>query len=295
MADSADIKREEGREALLERVYSPESALSDPARLIREMWRDLRDSRELAWRLFVRDLKGQYRQSVLGYLWVFFPPLVTTVTFVFLNSQDIISLRETPIVYPAFVMISTLLWQNFVDALNSPLKKVSANRAMLVKINLPHEALILAGLGEVLFNFSIRLVLLLPVFVIYQIPVSSSLLLFPLGVAGLTLFGLLIGIILTPFGILFNDVERGLVMITGFWMLLTPVVYPQSTEGVAGFLTRWNPVSPVLITTRDWLTGLPPVHLQGFLLVSLFSIVFLLFGWIFYRVSLPHLISRLGM
>ena len=38
------------------RIYSPQSALRDPQRLVREMGRDLYASRELAWRLFVRDL-----------------------------------------------------------------------------------------------------------------------------------------------------------------------------------------------------------------------------------------------
>ena len=41
----------------------------------REHVRNLVNSRELAWRLFVRDTSAQYRQSVLGYLWVFIPPL----------------------------------------------------------------------------------------------------------------------------------------------------------------------------------------------------------------------------
>src|SRR5436190_8244377 len=72
-------------------VYTPESPLRRPARMVREMFRDLLASRELAWRLFVRDISAQYRQSILGLFWAFIPPLVAALPFVFLNSQGIIA------------------------------------------------------------------------------------------------------------------------------------------------------------------------------------------------------------
>jgi hypothetical protein len=48
-------------------VYTPESKLKHPVRLAREVGRDLLASRELAWRLMVRDISAQYRQSFLGF------------------------------------------------------------------------------------------------------------------------------------------------------------------------------------------------------------------------------------
>ena len=37
---------------------------------------DLLASRELAWRLIVRNFSAQYRQSALGYVWAGFPKWV---------------------------------------------------------------------------------------------------------------------------------------------------------------------------------------------------------------------------
>ena len=65
-------------------VYTPESQLRRPGVLLRSMWRDLKASRELAWRLFVRDTSARYRQSLLGVLWAFVPPIVTGVVFIVL-------------------------------------------------------------------------------------------------------------------------------------------------------------------------------------------------------------------
>ena len=60
------------------RTYTPESPLAHPAKLWREMTQDLWAGRELAWRLAVRDISAQYRQSVLGVLWALINPLMTT-------------------------------------------------------------------------------------------------------------------------------------------------------------------------------------------------------------------------
>ncbi len=275
-------------------VYTPESPLRHPGKLARDMVGDLLASRELAWRLFIRDISALYRQSILGYVWAFLPPLVTTLTFIYLSSQNIVSAGETGIPYPAYVMIGTVLWQVFLDALNSPLKAITSSRAMLAKVNFPREALVLSGLGEVSFNFLVRALLLVPVFFYYRIPLGPSVLLMPLGIFALMLLGLAFGMLLAPIGILYNDIGRAVLLIGGFWMLLTPVVYQMPTRGLGAVLARLNPVTPLLQTCRDWLIAQPAAHLGGFVCVFSGAATCLLFGWLLYRLSMPILIERMG-
>lgn len=281
-------------DALPEVIYTPESLLRHPIKLARSMAHDLWASRELAWRLFVRNISAQYRQSLLGYLWAFLPPIFTTLIFVFLNSQKILNIGETSIPYPAYVMMGTLLWQGFVDALNSPIKLVTSSKSMLVKINFPRESLILAGVGEVLFNFTIRLVLMLIVFIWFRIAVTPMILLAPFGILALMALGLMIGILLTPIGILYKDIEKGLLIITRMWFFLTPVVYPPPTKWPASLLAKVNPVSPLLITTRDLLTTGKVSSLGGFWLIIGITLFLMLLGWVLYRLAMPHLIARIG-
>lgn len=255
---------------------------------------DLRASRELAWRLFVRDITAQYRQTVLGYLWAFLPPIATSLTFVFLNSQNILSITETTLPYPAFVLIGTTLWQTFVDAINSPLKLVQSSKAMLAKINFPREALILAGLGEVFFNFAVRSVMLVAVVLWYRLPITSTIAFVPFGVICLVALGLTFGILLTPLGMLYQDIGRGLTLIVGFWMLLTPVVYPPPKTWPAAVLSKWNPVSPVISAIREWLAGAALTDASAFIFVTAATFTMLCFGWLLYRVSMPHLVERMG-
>jgi len=275
-------------------IYAPSSQLRHPLKLLINMWRDLKASKELAWRLFVRNISAMYRQTMFGYVWAFLPPVFTTLTFVFLNSQKIFSVGKTDIPYPAYVMIGTLLWQGFVDSINSPLRVVNQSKSFMAKINFPREALILAGIGEVLFNFSIRLVLLIAVFVLYKISLPSAAFLAPLGIISLMALGLMLGVLLVPIGVLYKDIEKGLPLITAMWMLLTPVVYPPPSSWPASLLSSINPVSPLLVTTREMLTNGSFSQMTGFLIVVATTVVMLFVGWILYRLALPHLIERIS-
>jgi lipopolysaccharide transport system permease protein len=279
---------------LKETIYSPDSELLSFGKLLRNMWSDLLASRELAWRLLVRNISAQYRQSLLGYAWAFIPPLFTSMIWIFLNSQRILGITDTGMPYPVFVIIGIVLWQTFTEALNSPMRMVSQSKAMLSKINFPREALILTGIGQTLFNFAIRALLLVLVLVWYQVPLHSSLLLAPLGVIALIGLGTMIGLLLTPLGMLYQDVGRALGYVTQAMFFLTPIVYPVPKATWAATLIKLNPVTPLLQTTRDWLTGGQASQLYGFTWVCGISLVLLFAGWVLYRIAMPHLISRMS-
>ena len=276
------------------RYYSPQPLLSRPGAMIREMLGDLWRGRELAWRLFLRDVSAQYRQSYLGYLWAFFPPLISSLTFVFLSSQGLFSTGKTVLPYAAFAMIGTLLWQVFVDALNAPVNALIQAKSMLAKINFPREAIVVAGIAMVLFNFLVRLVLLVGVLLCFHVKPDEGLLFFPIAILGLILCGIACGLAVAPIGALYGDIGRAIPLITSFWMLLTPVVYPARTSGLAGYLATWNPVSPLIMVARHSLTGEPLGGLAPFCYVFFASLLVLLAGWIGFRVAMPHLIARMG-
>lgn len=279
---------------LSETVYSPESKLIDPRKLLLEMFADLISSRYLAWRLFVRNLSAQYRQTALGYLWLFLPPIATTITWVFLNSQKVLSVGATDIPYPVFVLTGTLLWQGFVDALQAPGMRFQESKAMLVKIHFPHEALLLAALGGVLFNFLVRLILLAIVFFWYEVPLSATQFLAPLGIFAFLALGFMVGVVLLPMAMLYGDIQRLLLLITPIWFFLTPVVYPAPTAWPSSLLSQLNPASPLLVTTRQWLTGGETTHLPAFVIVTALTIGLSFLGWMIYRMAMPHLIERIG-
>lgn len=281
-------------ENLTVRIYSPEPLLGHPVTLVKNIARDLLAGRELAWRLFVRDLSAQYRQTYFGYVWAFLPPLVASFTFIFLNSQGIVNIDTGGIPYPAFAMMGTLLWQVFVDAILCAPNALNGAKPMLAKINFPREAILMGGLYMVGFNFLIRLILVAGVMVFWKIMPSSTILFFPVAMAGLLTAGFCIGLALTPIAGFYGDVSRVIPLVTGFWMLLTPVVYPARTEGLAGVLATWNPVSPLIVSARESLTGQDLSLIIPFAIVTAFSLIATFVGLIGFRIAMPHLIARMG-
>jgi lipopolysaccharide transport system permease protein len=277
---------------MIETIYSSESQLRSPRRFLRETLRDLRASREVAWRLFLRNLRSQYRQSVLGYLWILLPPIATMVLWVYLNWTKTVSIGQTDIAYPIYVLAGTLLWQVFVDALTCPLSQLGASRNLITKVRLPHEAILLSGLGILLFNFFVRSLVLAVGLLLYHCPLTWGLLLAPFGIVILILLGMAIGLMLAPVGLLYQDISMGLTMILGFAFFITPIVYPVPAKWPASLLSTLNPVTPLLDTTRDWIALGPVFPSAGFFAVTVGTFVLFLLAWLMYRLAIPHFISR---
>lgn len=275
-------------------VYTPDSLLSSPTNMMREMVRDLAASRQLAWRLMLRDLSAQYRQAFLGFLWAIILPLANTVIWIFLSRSGVVNLSDTPLPYPIYVFTGTMLWAILMDALNAPLQVVTASKSMLAKINFPREALVISGIYQTTVNALIKVALVMVVLLVMGLNPGWSILLFPIALFSLILVGTLIGLALTPIGLLYSDVGKAIPLLMQFLMYLSPVVFAMPKEGLPAILFQVNPLTPLILTARDWLTGLTPEYLGYFVIVNVITIMLLFVFWIVFRLAMPILIERMG-
>ncbi len=274
---------------MTETVYTSEPELRHPGRFLASAKEDLRHTAAVAWHLFRRNLQVHYRRSWLGYAWLLLPSIGTTLVWVYIHSRRIVVIAPTEIPYPVHVLAGMALWQTFVDALNAPLQQFRAGRQLVTRSRVPLEALVLAGVLEAFLNCAARLLVLAALLFAYDVPAGWSVLLAPLGIAALAVLGLAFGVVLAPLGLLYDDVGRAVVVMTGLWFFLTPVVYPAAQDGIL----RFNPVTPLLDTTRAWLTSSTPAA-GGFVLVTASATALLIAGWAFLRLARPHVVERLG-
>lgn len=274
---------------MTETVYNAERELRDPGRFLGSAKDDLRHTAAVAWHLFRRNVQVRYRRTWLSYAWLLLPIIGTTLVWVYIQSRRIIVLSPPEIPYPVHVLAGMALWQTFVDALNAPLQQLGAGRQLVTRSRVPLEALVLAGVLEVLLNCGARLLVLAAMLFAYDVRIGWSVLLAPLGIAALTLLGLAFGVLLAPVGLLYDDVSRAVAMVTGLWFFLTPVIYRAPQAG----LLRFNPVTPLLETTRAWLTSSAPAA-GGFVLVSAAAAALLMLAWAVLRLARPHVVARLG-
>lgn len=275
-------------------IYTPEPAFRKPGKMIRDMFQDLRDSRELAWRLAVRDIKALYRQSFLGYLWAFLLPLINTATWLFLQGTGIVQVAETALPYPVYVFVGTMLWQIFTEAVQSPLQQVAESKSILSKLNFPRESLILAGIYKSIFNAAIKIVVLLIAIIALGVYPDWSLLLFPIGVFSILLVGNTIGLFLGPIGVLYSDIGKAIPVITQFAMYITPVVFAMPEAGITAKIFEYNFLTPLIINARAWLTGSETEFLNYFIIVNVSALLLFFVSWIIYRITMPILIERMS-
>lgn len=276
-------------------IYRPESRLRHPLQLFKEMWQELLNSRELAWQLLIRDISAQYRQSLLGILWAFIPPVVTAVGLTFLKEARILNIGQTNIPYPVYVLFSMTLWGTFTDALNGAMSCVRKAKGMLAKIRVPSEAFILANLGQIGVNFGIQVVLVALLFIWFHVEVSWTVILAPVALIHLVMFGTGVGLILGPLAALYSDVSRSVGFIIRFWIFVTPVLYPIPKQGLWATLVKLNPVTPLLVTVRELTTTGVVTQPVGFWVASLIALIVLLVGWIWYRLAMPFIVERASM
>ena len=217
------------------------------------------------------------------------------VLWLFLTGSKVVQVAPTPVPYPVFVFTGTLLWSILIDALNAPLMQVNVNKALLAKINFPREALILSGVYQTLFNAAIKVGILLLVLPFLGVHPGWGGLLIPLGLLSLVLTGTALGLLITPLGVLYGDIGRGIPLITRFLMYLSPVVFPLASTGWTAMLMRLNPLTPLILNARGWFTA-QPLQLLGewALAVGGSALLLLLLVWLVYRLAMPILIERMS-
>jgi lipopolysaccharide transport system permease protein len=275
-------------------VYSSDTTNRSIAGHFREIFHELPDAHELGYRLFKRNIKAMYRQSLLGITWALFPPLITAGLWIFLRGNNVMSLGETNVPYPVFVLVGTMLWQIFTESIMAPLKSITTNKAMLIKINIPREGLLLSGIYEVIFNVLIKMLLLVIIFIAFKQPVTLSVIWVIPGILSIMICGFALGLILTPIGMLYTDIQRGLGIILPFLMYLTPVIYPKPTAGTVAVLMKFNPMATLLVETRNWFTSQPVLELDLFVIFSLAFVGLVFLALMIFRISMPMIIERIG-
>ncbi|MFP4356363.1 MAG: ABC transporter permease, partial [Phycisphaerae bacterium] len=237
--------------ALREVVYTAQSELRRPGQMLANLARDLRGATHLGFRLFLRDFRAKYRQSLLGYLWVFLPPVAATLMFVLLTRMRVFNAGALQIPYPLFALIGTIVWNVFTQSLQAPLAAFTAAASYISRIHFPHESLLISVFLSVAVDSAIRLLILVPVLIYYGFWSGPAMLLLPLVLLAVIICGMALGLVILPGGMLFQDFQKALPMFLSLWMFLTPVAY-QIPSRTAQIL---NPATALVLTARDLVTG----------------------------------------
>ena len=274
-------------------VHKPEMRLANPVQLVTGLVADLIRSRHIAFEMLKRDLKGQYRTSILGVLIPLLPALTTAAWAILFRDAHIINVGTVNMPYPFFVLCGMMLWAAFLESIDAPISGVQAEQSLLSKANVPAEAITVARLGQVFVNFAVKSLLIAAAGIGYHVHVAATIFLAPLGLLLMVMLGSSVGLIIAPLNLLYTDISKAMPVITTFWFFTTPILFTSPAKGWARFvMTRLNPVTALLTSTRELAFG-TGLSMPGMLeAMSILTICVFSVALLFHRIAMPIVIDR---
>jgi lipopolysaccharide transport system permease protein len=270
----------------VEIVYSSDGVRRNGQAGWRIMVKDLVDSRRLIWLLILRDISVRYRQSVLGYLWAVIPQIVTVGAFAMLNAWRVVPMGKTAIPYVIYAAWGISVWQLFAGCLSACTSSLAAAGSLVTKINFPRECLVIAAIGQPIFDFLVRLVPVIIVFAWYGFMPSWTAIFLPLALGPVIFLALGFGFVLSIANLAIKDVGNALGTALTIGMFLTPVLYPPPIRWPFTVINYLNPLSPLLTATQDLIAMGTLTRPELFTAACLFAIAALLLGWRAFRVTI---------
>ena len=274
-------------------IYEPNHIVKAGIRVWAEMIRELIEFRGLIWRLIARDLSARYKQSVFGILWAFIAPLVLMLIFVWVKKKNILPIGETAMPYAAFVFSGQMVWLLFSQGIIASTNSMVAAGSMLTKINFPKEVLVFSAVGQTIFEFLIRVPLLMIVFVWVGFIPKITILIIPLILLPLLFLVVGMGFFLALLNAVTRDISNALGIIMSLGMFVTPIIYPPPTNWPMSFLINYvNPISIFVTASRDLLIKgsitNPAIYLSSVILSFLLFFV----GWRIFHLTEPKVAER---
>ena len=216
---------------------------------LHELWR----FRSLLWIQVKRDFVNFYKQTILGPLWFFIQPLLTTMVFtVIFNKVAKIPTDELPPIL--FYMSGIIAWNYFSDCLTHTSGTFKKFAVIFGRIYFPRIIIPSAKVISGLLKFCMQFILFLG-FYFYYISIGNqqintsfhTLLLFPIMIIQIALLGQGLGLILSSLTTKYRDLEHLISFGTQLLMYASPIIYPLSSvpDQYRNIIIA-NPMTPII-------------------------------------------------
>lgn len=241
--------------------------------------REVRQSRNIIVRLFIRDFVTQFRQKLLGYFWAVIAPLIGIVSFVFMNEVGFLKPGEIGYPYPLYVYVGNSIWGVMIATLATVSGGLLGNADLMLRTSIPPIALAIAGLAGITYSVLVNAVSLVIILVATGFTPSPWVALYPLLMIPAVLAGVGIGLILAVVGTVARDVSSAVVTLLGLGMYITPVIYVTDFENpILQAIVKYNPMAYLIDFPRSLTLLGEPVNWDGFLYSFGFVLLLLVAG-----------------
>jgi lipopolysaccharide transport system permease protein len=241
--------------------------------------RELIKYKELLFIISWRDIKIKYKQSVMGFMWaIFMPIMIISAGILVKYAMAVVSGKPMVFADISTVSVKALPWAFFVGSIRFATNSLLGNTNLVAKIYFPKEIFPIASVISNFFDFVIAGITLAVILAVAQIGVSIHLFWIPVLLIVLIVQMIGLGMLLSAVGLFFRDVKYIVEVLLTFGIFFTPVFYDAEMLGRWSTLILLNPVAPILEALSDCI-----VHKQA---PDLF--------WVSYSTVVSFLILAIG-
>ena len=222
-----------------------------------EVWR----YRDLIVLFTKRSFRLTYAQTILGPLWLFLNPFLTSIMFTLVFGY-IAGIRTDGIPKFLFFLCGTAVWNFFSACVSENARTFIDNAGLFGKVYFPRLTVPISRVASILIRFLIQISMVLIILFYYYFngrvsPHFELWIVLPFLLLQLGLMGMGVGIIISSMTTKYRDLS----ILVGFgiqlWMYGTPVVYPlsQLPQGWMRTVSLLNPVTAPVELFRYILLG----------------------------------------
>ena len=248
-------------------------------------------SRENTWKqygfvvreLVSREIKRKYARSYLGILWSVLNPLLMMIVMSAIFST---MFRRSIENYPIYYLTGNIIYQLFSTATSTTMTVLVDNKQMLMKVKFPMQIFPLSRSVTALVNFGYSCVAYGAILLFFRIPMSKTMLFFPVVVLAAFLFSLGASYILSVAYVFFGDIKHLYSVFLTLLMYCSAIFYP--VESITGWMQKiitLNPVYNFIACARSVMMYQRMPTADQLIAMVVWSLGMYLAGWWIFKIS----------
>ncbi len=245
------------------------------------VFKNIYNYRELLKNNVKKEIRGKYKNSVLGVVWTFLNPLLQLLVYALIFP---LILRSTQPYYVIFVCVGLIPWTFFTTSVSQSSWTVISNGNIVKKVYFPREILPISVVTSAMVNFLISTLLIIAFCFIYGLGLTKYVIFFPLVLIIQYIFQLGISFMLSSFTVYFRDLEHFVQIILQVMFYATPIVYSGDTIAQP-FRTvlNLNPMTHIINGYRAIFYNQTMPNLANLGVVFILSVVICVVGYFIFR------------
>ncbi|MCF2446190.1 ABC transporter permease [Dyadobacter sp. CY345] len=247
-------------------------------------WRELWQYRDLILLFVKRDLTATYKQTILGPIWFFIQPILTTAMYVIIFG-NIANISTDGMPKILFYLSGITIWNYFQECLIKTSETFISNQGLFGKVYFPRLAAPISIVISGLLKFLIQFALFLLVWLYFLLRLESAIhpnwtiTFLPCYILLMSGFGFSCGIFISSLTTKYRDLRFLIQFGIQLLMYATPVVYPLNiVPEKYQWIMLLNPVTSIIEAFRYSFTGQGVFSINYLIYSALITIFSLLFS-----------------